>query len=271
MDKNFLNEFGVDDTFRAFTVSLCRMIIEDPRLLLELSDISGISGYKDLFEQLQNENELKHFSKTVYEDSKNYNWSFIEEIYRSWGKYGWITDYTIVPFSFWNSNPESQVDADKLVLQFFDKKSFIDLKDELAEITNNKQIYKEAIISFNNKCYAACASLLIALIDGELIRCKSSLLNGNKKTGLKAGERLMVNLSDIEAYRLPGLFHLELINYDSYISTLFESGNGFENEPRCLNRNYFHHGMSKRKVLRKDCIKLLIAYRQTIKFQKLLK
>ena len=44
------------------------------------------------------------------------------------------------------------------------------------------------------------------------------------------------------------------INYESYIKTLFARADGFVTEPKNLNRNYLHHGMSKRKVLRRDCI-----------------
>ena len=66
-------------------------------------------------------------------------------------------------------------------------------------------------------------------------------------------------------YGSPGYLHLELINYKTCTGTLFESANGFRTEPDCLNRNYLHHGMSKRKVLKKDCIKLFIAYHKTLK------
>ena len=135
--------------------------------------------------------------------------------------------------------------------------------------TNNREVYNEAITCFDNRCYTACASLLVSLIDAELIRCKTSLATKNKKTGLKAGERVVKNVARDDMYGLPGLYHLELVNYESYINTLFARADGFVKEPKSLNRNYLHHGMSKRRVLKKDCIKLLLAYHKTICFAKM--
>ncbi|MBO5898629.1 MAG: hypothetical protein J6R04_06430 [Clostridia bacterium] len=268
MDKDFLNNFDIDDTLKAFTVSLCRMIVEEPRLLLAVDEIKGTSEWKELFERLQGENELQRFSENVHIAAKEYNWQAIEETYRNWGEYGWITDHSMVPFGFWENCPSSQMDADKSVIRALDKAKISELKAELSKISNDYRLYNEAITCFDNKCYAACASLLISLIDGELIRCKSTAASANKKTGIKAGERIVDGILKTDRYGLPGLFHLELLNYQTYIKVLFKKADGFENEPKHLNRNYLHHGMSKRKVLRKDCIKLLIAYRKTINFTK---
>ena len=39
----------------------------------------------------------------------------------------------------------------------------------------------------------------------------------NKKTGLKAGERVVETVAKNDMYGLPGLFHLELVNLMDYI------------------------------------------------------
>lgn len=67
-------------------------------------------------------------------------------------------------------------------------------------------------------------------------------------------------------YSAPGSYHLELLNYSSFMNTLFESARGFRDEPGTLNRNFLHHGMSKRKVLKKDCLKLFVAYHKTLTY-----
>ena len=270
MKKNILDVFDLDDTLKAFVVSIGRAIARNPDLLLAISRELNDPEWGDLANGLQNQIERDHFLKNINNSADLYDWGSIEETYRTWGKYGWITDHTMVFYGFWESCPLTQVDADSLVTRALDSKKFSKLKVELSEKTDNYNVYYEAIKCFDNRCYAACASLLISLIDGELIRCRCSLTSNNKKTGLKAGERMIDSVSKDNEYSYPGLFHLELVNYEAYINTLFARADGFVKEPKSLNRNYLHHGMSKRKVLRKDCIKLLLAYRKTLYFTKCL-
>lgn len=80
----------------------------------------------------------------------------------------------------------------------------------------------------------------------------------------KASERVIAEVSKDDMYSLMGLFHLELINYEAFLNTLFERANGFKIEFKRMNRNFMQHGMCKRKVLRKDCIKLFLAYRNIL-------
>ena len=264
MSNNVLNKLDTDDVLKAFYISLCRMVAEDPNLLLELDETHKSPEWKKLFDKLQDKEERRRFSEIINNDATSYNWQKIEETFCLWGEYGWITDHSIVPFRFWELRPKSQLDADRAAMRSLNNEKFSELKNELLEITSNRQFYNEAINCFNNKCYAACAVLLVALIDGELIRCKRSNTLENKKTGLIAGTRVIDGVTKNDMYGLSGFFHLELLNYKAYINTLFEKANGFKSEPNCINRNYLNHGMSRRKVLRKDCIKLMIAYRRTI-------
>ena len=270
MKENILDEFEVDDTLKAFVVSFSRVVANNPELLSIISKEKKMPEWADLAIELQNKTTSERFLQNINDSANKYNWSVIEDTYRTWGTYGWVTNHLVVPYGFWENHPITQIDADRLVLKSLDKDKLSGLRLEILKKSNNSKICKEAIACFDNRCYTACASLLISLIDGELIRCKASLATKNKKTGLKAGERVVENVATDDMYGLPGLYHLELINYESYINTLFARADGFVKEPNCLNRNYLHHGMSNRRVLRKDCIKLLLAYHKTIYFSKIL-
>ena len=270
MSENLLLNFECDDFFKAFAVSFCRAAIETPELLLKVYEDQGLVGYKELFEEFKDMSDSDYALQNINNYAKEYNWETIEKTCSKWGEYGWIANPHIVPFGFWGNFPNSQVEADQLVMRAIDKKQLFKLKSELFELTNDSRIFTEAMLCFENKCYTACASLLIALIDGELIR-SSYLSNENKKTGARASKRVVEKVAKDEQYGLPGLFYLELLNYQMFINILFERANDFKKEPRHINRNYLHHGMSKRNVLKRDCIKLLLAYRQTLYYSKCLK
>lgn len=264
MSKSFLDDIDTSNVFKAFWVSSARMIAENPKLLVLFNQISGMADYLEIYNQLKEPERDEIFLKNINEAANNYDWGNIEETYRIWGKYGWITDQLIVPLEFCEYRPLSQINADSTASRALKREEIEKIKIKIEEKTGNISVYRESIRCFDNKCYTACASLLISLIDGELIRCQSSLAQGNKKTGAVAGTRMVNDVARTDMYGLPGYFHLSLINYHEYISTLFASGCGFTNEPKHMNRNYLHHGMSKRKVLKRDCIKLLIAYNKTL-------
>lgn len=269
-DNNLLDKNDIDPSLKAFAVSLSRYIAQDPEFLLELErihkvDVDGL-GWIGLYQDLQDEDVAKRFSKNLNEKAAAHDWSDVESSYRAWGEYGWIADGTIARFGFWDKCPSTQVEADKLVLSKINKKYLEETIVSIHEKRHNVAVFSEACKCFEHKCYTACASLLISLIDGELISSKANWNFENKKTGSNANKRIVTDVSKDDNYGMPGFFHLELLNYESFINTLFERANGFDNEPKRINRNYLHHGMSKRKVLRKDCIKLLLAYRRTLNF-----
>ena len=260
--------FEIDDTLRALAVSFGRAIANNPKLLSLILKENKWPELEKLSIDLQNKTTSERFLKNINDSANKHNWSVIEDTYRTWGKYGWVVNHTIVPYGLWANHPTTQIDADRLIIKSLDKDELSGIRVEILKKTNNREVYNEAITCFDNRCYTACASLLVSLIDGELIRSKTLLTTNNKKTGLKAGARVVENVSKDDIYGLPGIFHLELVNYESYVNTLFARADNFIKEPKSLNRNYLHHGMSKRRVLRKDCIKLLLAYHKTIYFVK---
>lgn len=264
-----LNNDNVPGGLKALSVTLLRLAIEEPRVLLVLDHLAKKDGrdapwkllYDD-FEDLGFRDSIKNF---LAHDVSSFDWSVLEQSYINWGRFGWITDHQLLKIGSWDHCPDSQVEADKKILKEIDKKFLAEIQAQSIEKTRNIPVFEECCKCFENKCYTACASLLISLIDGELIRGNANSVS-NRKTGATAGRRIISDVSTDDMYGLPGLLHLELINYEAFINMLFEHANGFEIEPKRMNRNFMHHGMSKRKVLRKDCIKLFMGYHKTLFF-----
>lgn len=258
----------ISESLKAFASSTFRLAVKDPRILLLFEHLDkneqDTGVWQSLYETLQDPENLEHFSKTTLKITDDHDWSGVEESYRNWGRYGWTVGRGIQRFGFWDKCPDSQFEADKKVLKTINKKVLSQILIECLEKTSNIPVFDECCKCFDNKCYTACATLLISLIDGELIRSKANISFTNRKTGANASKRIIAEVSKDDMYGLMGLFHLELINYEAFLNTLFERANGFEMEPKRMNRNFIQHGMSKRKILRKDCIKLFLAYRNIL-------
>lgn len=272
--KTVLENFDIDDSLKALAISLSRYIAEAPEFLFYLAltekrDADNLSLLQNLFDELQDDEVEARFSKNIYQEANEYDWSAVEKAYSDWGRFGWIADTSLIGLGFWDKCPQTQAEADKLVLKKISKEALADLRETIQKESNNLRLFNEACVCFDNRCYTACASLLVTLIDGELIRSRANALFNNKKTGSNAGKRIIKEASKDDFYGLSGYFHLELLNFESYIDTLFERADNFKKEPNRINRNYLHHGMSKRKILRKDCIKLFMAYHKTVRFAKL--
>ena len=270
MDDISFKSIEADESLKAFALSLSRYIAKDPEILLLLDKTRNIKyyseGWKELYETLQTSENLHRFKANISSVAQSIDWTNIENNYRKWGEYGWITYSNGQLIGVWDKCPDSIVEADRKALSFINKKIIGSICASIEKSSRNRAVFIEAYMCFERKYYAACASLLISLIDGELISSESNLSFKNKKTGKTAGDRMVSATIKDEMYGLPGLFHLELVNYEAYISTLFASADGFSCEPKRLNRNYVHHGMNKRKVLRKDCIKLFLAYDKTLHY-----
>ena len=270
LDKKILEEIPYDDSFKAFIVTFLRMVYNKPEVLLYLEKENKheqfVGEWKKVYEELKNTEKAKEALANLNEISKEFDWKNVEGTFKLWGEFGWVLYPITNDISLWDKKPKSQSEADKYVLTVFTKKDFQRVLDELKKETHNERLFTEAVSCFKNRLYAACASLLFSLIDGELISSKANVLECNKKTGAKASERVTKNVKKDEAFGLPGFFHLQLINFESFMAEYFKNAEGFKKEPKNLNRNYLHHGMSKRKVLRKDCIKLFLAYKQAIDF-----
>lgn len=270
MEKHTFEKIETDDTVRALAVSLGRFAAKDPSILLEVAKVAKSTdqalAWESLYHELQDQECLTNFAVRSGELAKSYDWSNIEHTYCMWGSYGWIIFDSIGKVKIWDNCPVTQQEADKLVLKNLAQNDLLDCANHIRTYTPNRRCFDEAYACYTHRYYHACASLLISLIDGELISSKANSVLNNRKTGANAGSRVIDSISKNEDYREPGIFHLELLNYNAFLDMLFERADGFKKEPKYINRNYLHHGMSKRKVLRKDCIKLFFAYQKTLEY-----
>lgn len=256
---------------KAFALSMARIIAKDPSVIDALEVATREKGthldWTDLKKKLSDPVALARFSENIDLDANNTEWTRLDQAAEKWAKYGWVIGDPLFKLDLWENIPQSQQEADKAALHYISKNDLFEIWQETSPIyANHRHIFTEACSCFENKCYTACASLLISLIDGTLISSKANTTQTNRKTGSVAQKRVSTEILKDDVYRLPSHFHWELINFDTYINNLFEHANNFADEPQRINRNFLHHGMSKRKVLRKDCVKLFIAYKHVLSY-----
>lgn len=163
------------------------------------------------------------------------------------GKYGWCLppDASIIEFS---KCPRTRKEANAIVRPYI--RNVENIFSFCKNLISN-EILDEAKFNFENGKYRACAVLLVAEIDGLLIRCQK---NSNKKVGKKAVDEFEKMISADKALETI----LRNINLISSLNIIFENANNFIQKPSDLNRNYLMHGMYNKKVLRQDCVKLLL-------------
>lgn len=194
------------------------------------------------------------------------DWKAVELSYSKWGQYGW-TSIGHAPFSFFSIQPTSQIDADKQAMQFFNNNGIKILFDDLRKLKINKQDLESAIFCFETKQYKACAMLLCAIVEAILIRIQST--NQRRKVGRGAVKSFNDRFIAAESSETSKLLFLHTVNVLSFLKLLFDDANDFRSEPKNLNRNFINHGMAKRDVRRKDCVKLFLGLNNIIEMLEL--
>lgn len=201
---------------------------------------------------------LSRSLKDLSNYQKQINWDAWQQSYELWGYYGWAV-IGHAPFHFNNRPPENQIEADKRALNYFKKADLIVFWSDLKNYPFSKQKIAdidEAIYCFNAKSYKACSMLVCALIDGVCIRDQGG--EGKLNVGVGAVSKINKKFKKTPYGSTKGFIFLYYRNLFQCLFTLFEQTNDFKKEPPRYNRNFVDHGMSKRKVLRKDCIKLFL-------------
>lgn len=160
------------------------------------------------------------------------------------------------PFYFYKFKPTKR-NIKALYNSYSSGRRFNDLT---ALILSNKEFNKqyciEAIKCYKAKCYLACSSLLLSIIDSHFVAKNKLDIKGHRRT---LSESLATDcLKDVEGERNFEYFFLIQSNVLLMLSKYYSYGNDFINEPKDINRNYINHGMSKRKPTRQNCIKLFI-------------
>lgn len=192
-----------------------------------------------------------------------------EKAFIEWGKYGWTVN-PYAKYSMYFRPPQNQADADKKAMRYCSEEIMDKYFKRLFE---NKRCrcsdVDESIFCFRNKKYRACATLLVELIDGELIR--AAMGEGYKKFCIYGVKHLRNSIMDSDGtndwdIRQATLLYLDFQCLDHALTELFRSDDGFKKEPLLINRNFLLHGMYKGKTRRRDCIQLYLMYGNLLQY-----
>lgn len=242
------------------TISLCANGIGNIVCKLATT-ISPVTNYINSIQETISKS-LKLFSEHL----NQIDWQSWENNYKQWGMYGWAIIGN-APFDLYSEAPQSQKEADTEALKYFKKSLLLDFWSNIKKHHLSKQEMidlNEAISCFNSRNYKSCSLVVCAIIEGICI--KSQDTNENLKVGSKAVEKFEKKYQIGNAELTSRFFLFYYINLIQCLNTLFESAYGFINEPPRFNRNFVSHGMSSRKVLKKDCIKLFLILNNLMEF-----
>ena len=195
-----------------------------------------------------------------------------EEIRNShaiWGKYGW-TQPPSASVKFLNDPPADQKDAAARILKYCtekDMEKIFALLLELPHVPNSD--VKEAIFDFQHKQYKSCVLILFSLIDACFIRLQRDedrRKNGCREVGEKAAQKIFDRIQKEQDIHKMTFLLFSYENISQCVYTFFARGNDFKEQPMAINRNFIHHGMLTRKVIREDCVQLFLLYYNLLSF-----
>lgn len=178
--------------------------------------------------------------------------------YEMWGSFGWTT-HPCASLSFYNECPDNYKEADKIALSLCGKESTNILFELLKASQIPKNDLMDAIFCFEKRRYKPCAMLLYALIDRKMIKWQKK----SKRENLRpCGKKAIGYLKEkfIEKPNIEDTVFL-LLDYSCLIKCLevfFEDAKNFSLSTNLANRNLVDHGMAKKQVRRKDCLKLFL-------------
>lgn len=192
----------------------------------------------------------------------------LESSYKKWGEYGWTSN----PFAddcLFDTIPQNLQAADKIALQYCNNKSMEDLFEMLLQRCKRKSDLEEAIACYKNKHYKASAMILFSLIDSILIRKQGK--STQLKTGVNAIRLYKENFEKSHDLTKKLFTFLNKMNLFKCMFVLFDDTSNFTKECPLVNRNYLDHGMTSKRVRKKDCIKLFLLLFNLIDFAEIYK
>ena len=187
----------------------------------------------------------------------------LECSYKKWGEYGWTSN----PFAddcMFETIPQSLQDADKIALQHCNSESMNELFEMLLQRCKRKSDLEEAISCYKNRHYKATAMILFSLIDSILIRKQGR--SAQLKTGVNAIRLYKDDFEKSHDLTKKLFASLNKINLFKCLFVLFDDTSNFTKECPLVNRNYLDHGMTSKRVRKKDCIKLFLLLFNLIDF-----
>ena len=239
------------------TLAICSNALAQIGKVIMKIDFSAVA--RNLYNSLQDFGTV--FSKivsnikvpTISEEEKNDMLSSCN----IWGEYGW-TVIPHAPIELFFMTPINLIEADKIGITHCKKADMDALFTDLRKSTTRKKDFDEAVFCFKNRCYKSCALILFGIIDSKFIKLqpKSKLSGERRKVGLSAIVQQKKNLNTDEKK----FFHvLRCANLFRCLISIFQDTNDFTATENIVNRNFIDHGMNKRQVCKKDCIKLFLA------------
>lgn len=190
--------------------------------------------------------------------------------YSLWGDYGW-TPHPRAPISYYNDCPDTYIEADKYAMKLCTNENMLGLFDILRTQNVPQKDLEEAVLCYKNKYYKACAMVLYSIIDGKFIRWQKKNNKQNLKTcgtnsivDFKKMFEKNTNVNDTVFFLLDYTCTYKCLN------KYFEKAQNFQLVTNVANRNLVDHGMAKKPVRKKDCVKLfLLLYNLGILFEKI--
>lgn len=189
----------------------------------------------------------------------------ILESHQKWGEYGWSW-LPSAPINFFHTPPLSLDDANAKVEQYCSSEEIEKVFEKLRTFNLQKVDLESAIYCYQNKQYKACALLLFGLIEAPLIQKQKS---DKPSVGSGAVRRIR---GQIDAEEESKIFFTILCctNLFSCLEKVFENAHDFKVEPFVINRNFVAHGMSTRRIEKRDCIQLFFILQNLLQFLDLL-
>jgi len=178
-----------------------------------------------------------------------------------WADYGWIL-YPELTVDEIFSIPDTQEEADTLVLSMFDENEMI---TNLNEIKLNRFI-KDFVIDdiamlFEKGSYYSCILLSVVSIEGVLLNYMKQDNNHNGiQTNIKSKHYAKTLFRNITEYEKKLITYFNACNLKRLVGRLVENntGNNWENEPDYILRDYLCHGMSTKEWQKIDAIKMIL-------------
>lgn len=177
--------------------------------------------------------------------------------------FGWTYCYDVM-LMYEESNFNNQKEIDKYLFQKFtenENDGVLALVDIISSYPKIKVELCEALQSYKNKEYRACAMIITSLIDKLFILEQKEFLQENKiiKTGMGATKAILKKIGDCNVSEIGEEFYLSLISISKFLNIFFERTNNFENDKTIINRNMLMHGMWINEITQIDCMKLFLA------------
>lgn len=194
--------------------------------------------------------------------------------FTQWGKYGW----TIIPdgdYDLFFTAPQSQHEANKIADKIMNKDSMDRLFEETLLLDGvKKDDYNEAVFLYQNQKYKSCAMMLFSLIDAKFIRMHKKEETSRKRrrdTGYSAADIVLKRLDKEFDLSQKFIYVLTYGNLLSCIKEFFKYGDDFKVKTTVINRNLLDHGMTSKKVRKRDCKQLFLLYYNILQLLNIIK